>query len=156
MNTNAQIFLDKFTTARTDLARVAGIDLHRTASSVCSFVRCELHKLTPCGICDGFGETVILEHPAYIQVFKYDDCKSIDQLAAFLMGKVAALIGNAFVYVRDGLAPLVALWRAFLGGAQFTLSLCQSLFFRAKESRVSNRLTVRQDGKFFQAHVNAR
>ena len=109
MNTNAQIFLDYRTTARTHLTRVAGIDLHRTASSLCSFVRCQLHQLIPCGICDGLGETVILEHPAYIQVFKYDNCKSVDQLAALLMGKVAALICYALVNVRDDLAPLVAL-----------------------------------------------
>ena len=47
MNTNAQIFLGKLSAAATHLACVAWIDLHCTSTSVLSFVRCELYKLTP-------------------------------------------------------------------------------------------------------------
>jgi len=156
MNANAQIFLDYLTAAATSLAGVAWIDLHDTTPGAFSLVRGELDKLVPCRVCDGLGETMILEHPAYVEIFKYDECKSIDQLAALLMGKVAALIRDAFVYVRDCLTPFAALWTAFLGGAQFLLSLCQPLFFGAKESRICNGFPVRQHGKFFQAHVYAR
>ena len=85
MKTNAQIFLDKLTTARAHPARIAWIDLHRTPPSVCCFVRCALHKLIPRSITDGLGETMILEHPANVQILKDDDRKSVDQFAAFLM-----------------------------------------------------------------------
>ena len=118
MNTNAQIFLDNLTAARTHLASVARIDLHRTSTSILSFVQCELRKLIPCGIADGLGETMIFEHPANVEILKYNDCKSIDELSALLMSEVATLVGDTFVYVRDGLAPLVSLWTAFRGCAQ--------------------------------------
>ena len=49
---------------------------------------------------------MILEHPANIQIFKYDECKSIDEFSAFLMGKISAPVGYALVYARDHFAPL--------------------------------------------------
>ncbi len=117
MDTNAQTFRDYLTAAATHLARVARIYLHHTTPGTFSLVRCELDKLTPRRIRDGFGEPRVLEHPANVQIFKYDNSKAVEEFATFWMSKVA---------------PLVALWRAFPSGAQFLLSLCQSLLFKAK------------------------
>ena len=72
---------------------------------------------------------MILEHPSNVQIFKYDDCKSIDEFSALLMGKISALVGYALMNVRHYLAPLLSLWTALCGRAQFLLSLCKSLFF---------------------------
>lgn len=141
MDTNAQTFRDYLTAAATHLARVARIYLHHTTPGTFSLVRCELDKLTPRRIRDGFGEPRVLEHPANVQIFKYDNSKAVEEFATFWMSKVA---------------PLVALWRAFPSGAQFLLSLCQSLFFNAKEFRVSDLFTIRQHGKRFQPAVNTR
>jgi hypothetical protein len=155
MNSNAQILFDYRAASATGLARIAWIDLRYTPTSIFSFVRCELHKLIPCGIGYGFGETMILEHPSDVQVFKCDEGKSIDQLSALLMGKISALVGYALVYVRYYLAPLPSLWTALYGCAQFLLSMSQSLFIRAKEFRISNRFTCRQRGKVSDSHVYA-
>ena len=156
MNTNAQIFLYDPTAAATHLAGVAWIDLYDTTSGAFSLVRGVLHKLTPCSICDALGETMILEHAANVQVFKYDECKSTDQLAAFLMGEVATLVCNALVNVSNHLAPLVPFWTAFLCRAQFPIRLRQPLFCGAEKARVCDGFTIRQRGKFFQPHVYAR
>ena len=155
MNTNAQIFLDQLSAATTHFACVAWIDLHCTSTSVFSFVRGELDKLTPCRVCDGFSQTMIFEHPSDVQLFKYDDGKSIDQLPAFLMGKISAFVGDSLVNVGNYFAAFLSLWTAFCSRAQFALSLCQSLFIFAKEFRIGNSFTVRQHGKLFQANVNA-
>jgi hypothetical protein len=109
MNANAQIFLDKFTAAATRLTCVAWIDLHYLSPGTFSLVRCVLNKLIPSGVCDGFSETVILEHPAYVQIFKHDDGKSVDELITLLMGKISAFVRYAFVYVSNYLVSLAAL-----------------------------------------------
>src|ERR1700754_1270768 len=149
MHTLAQVLLDYLTAAATHLAGVAWIHLHDTTTGTLSLVRRELHKLTPRRVGDGFGETMILQHPAYIQSLKGDDAVFVYQFTALFMGKVAASVGDAFMNMRDHLAPLVALRASFLGRVQLALRFRQSLFFDAKEFGTVNRLAVRQDGKFF-------
>ena len=90
---------------------------------------------------------MILEHPAYIQVLKDDDCKSVDQLSALFVGKISAPVCYALMNMRHYLAPLLSLSTALCGCAQFLLSLCKSLLISAKESRVSNMLAGRECGE---------
>src|SRR5687768_13351388 len=113
MNTQAQIFLDVFSAARTHLTGVAWIDLPCTSPSFFRFVRCEIDKLTPGRVCDCFGETVIFEHPVDVELFKNDDSESVDQLAAFLMSKVSAPVGDAFMNCGNYLATFTALLCSF-------------------------------------------
>src|SRR5215467_4545613 len=122
MNANAQTFLDNFTTAATPLTRVAWTDLYHTPPSFFRFVRCVLYQLTPCRVCDCFSETVILEHPSYIETFKCYDCKKIYQFSALLMGKILAFISNSLVNMRDYFSGLLSLRAALSGCAQFLLS----------------------------------
>ena len=156
MKTNAQIFLHPAAAAATHLACIARIDLHHTTPSVFSFVRCEENKTVPRCVRDGFSETVIAEHTSNVQIFKADDSKSIGQLSAFLMSKVAPFVGHSLVKVRDYFARLLSLPTSLRRRAQFPLSLCQSLFFCTEESRILDRFTVGQHGKFFQPAVNPR
>jgi hypothetical protein len=154
MNTDAQTFLDYFTTAATHLACALWIYLYALSTSIFRFVSSVVYKLTPRCVCDGFSKTVILEHPAYIQRFKYNDSKSVYKLPAFLMGKVTAFVRYTLVYASNYFSPLLSLWRAFLSCVHFSLSFCKFLFFQAEESRIGDRFTCRQHGKFFQPAVN--
>lgn len=153
MTTNAQVFFDYLAAPATHLACVAWIDLRHTPPGTFSLVRCELDKTVPRRVCDGFGETMMPEHSAYVQLFKYDYFKSISQLSALLVGKVAAFVRYSLIYMRDDLSLLLSFWTAFLCRAQFLLGLCQSLFFRPEKARVLNRLASRKHGKRFQPHV---
>jgi len=40
---------------------------------------------------------VIFEHPWYVQILKYDECKSINQLSTFLVREVSALVRNTLM-----------------------------------------------------------
>ena len=106
MHSNAQAFLDNLSAAATRLTGIAWIDLCALSISVCCFIDRELHKLIPCRVCYGLGETMILDHASDIQVFKYDGAVLVDQLPAFFVGKISALVRYTFVHVRHYLAPL--------------------------------------------------
>src|SRR5215208_3960972 len=146
MNTNAQILFYQFTAATTYLTGVAGIHLYALSISIFSFIVGVVYQLTPRRIGNGLSETMIFEHPAYVQIFKYDDAKPIDQLAAFPMSKISTFIGYAFVNLGNYFAAFLALRTAFLFRqrnrfAQFSLCLGKSLLVLAKECRIRNRFT---------------
>jgi hypothetical protein len=56
---------------------------------------------------------MLFEHPLDVQFFKYNDCESINQFAAFLMGKISALVGNSFMHMSNYFAAFVSLRAAF-------------------------------------------
>src|SRR4051812_44330780 len=120
MDANAQILFDDLAAAATHLTGVVGVDLYDHTPGAFCLVRGELYELTPCGIRDGFSEMVILEHPVNVQAFKGDEGKPISQLAALLVGKISAFVGDAFVYVGDYLAEFAPLWTAFRCGVAFS------------------------------------
>src|SRR5215470_1347497 len=103
MNTLAQIFLDYAAAAATHPARVAWIHLYHTSPSFFRFVHCVLYQLTPCRVCDCFSETVILEHPSYIEILKHHYCKQVYQFPALLMRKILALVGYSLVNASNHL-----------------------------------------------------
>src|SRR5688500_2841072 len=148
MNTKAQIFPVHFTTPATHLTGVTWIDLPCTWPSIFSFVRCELNKLTPGRIGDGFRKTMILEHSFDVELFKNDDSVLVHQFSTFLMGKISALVGDSLMNVSYYFSLLAAFWTALLFRAQFALCFSQSLFIFAKESLIFDCFTIRQYSKF--------
>jgi hypothetical protein len=142
MYPNAQIFLYYLTAATTHLAGVAWIDLHRSPTSVFSFVRGQGCKLTPCRVCDGLSETMIFEHPSEVQLFKDDDTKSIDQLSTLLMGKFSAFVSDSLIQMGYYFAAFATFWTAFLFCTQFALYFGESLLLFSKELMISVSLTI--------------
>lgn len=73
--------------------RIVPINLFGVCSVPATFIAQELTEHPPTRIGDGFSKTVILEHPADIQIFNPDMSILIYKLPAQLMQKVLALIG---------------------------------------------------------------
>src|SRR5438128_2202332 len=132
--TVCQSYFNLHTTAMCRVACACGIDMQRSTSGPFCLVGRKLNRLTPRGISNAFGETVILDHASDIQLLENNNCVSGGKAMTQLMSKVFALIGHAFVYMRHCLAPFASFWTALCRGARFLLSLCQSFFFRAKEA----------------------
>src|SRR5436853_3154326 len=100
-NSNTQIYVTQHSTATTHLTGVAWVDLHHSPTSILSFVGGKGHNLTPGSVSNGFGETMIFQHPSDVQLFKDDDGEAIQQLSAFLMSKIAATIGDSLMNVSN-------------------------------------------------------
>src|SRR6266702_1260026 len=77
-------------TYATCLTRIGRIDFDKRSASFFRFAR-ELSKEgRPRGICNAFGQTVMMNHSVDLQVFHTDDTETIYDLAAFLVGEVVS------------------------------------------------------------------
>src|SRR5437868_994301 len=108
-NSNPQIYVTQHSTATTPLTGVAWVDLHHSPTSIFSFVGGIGHNLTPGSVSNGFGEAMIFQHPPDVQLFKDDNGEAIDQLSAFLMGKISAAIGDSLMHLGHHFAAFFAL-----------------------------------------------
>ena len=120
-------------TARTILAGVRGIDCYKRSTGPCCLVREKRSELRPRRIGNRFGKAMIVHHPIDGQIFDRNDIEPIDQTAAFLMGKVAAPIGNPFMNPCNDPAPLSALRCALLGRRKLSLRALQILLISTQE-----------------------
>src|SRR5437868_4997767 len=108
-NSNPQFYLTQHSTATTPLTGVAWVDLHHSPTSIFSFVGGIGHNLTPGSVSNGFGQAMIFQHPSDVQLFKDDNGEAIHQLSAFLMGKIAATIGDSLMNVSNYFAAFLTL-----------------------------------------------
>src|SRR2546430_12042837 len=96
------------------LARVGGVHGHVPPTSICRFVGEESCEQRPGRITDALGEAMVMHHAVDHDVFHRNDAGPIDNLPRFLVRKVMASMGNAFVDVSNHLAPLASCRRALL------------------------------------------
>src|SRR6266480_3290228 len=131
------------TTVETALrGRIPRVNLDERSPVPLCFV-CELsHKLTPSHIRDGLGKLVVLYHildvqtlDAYDLVLTYDLCRE-------LVLRVTPPIGNPGMNTSDLQLSLATVLRAFLLLRMSTLRLCQFLFIRGRELRITVGLTI--------------
>jgi hypothetical protein len=88
--TNRKRHLLLVTAVAANLARVSWIYSFKRSASVLSFAFRHREKAPPSHVADCSGETVILDHPAYVQIFDRDHVKSPDQIARYLVVKILA------------------------------------------------------------------
>jgi hypothetical protein len=67
------------------------IDLHHSPTSIFSFVRCELNKLTPGRISNGFGGAMVFQHPSDVQLFKTIELDAVTGSLAVFVKKPTSL-----------------------------------------------------------------
>jgi hypothetical protein len=139
---------------RAILRRVRRVHSHESPTGPCCLVGQQVCELTPGGVVDTLGKTMVMRHPVDRQVFHCDQVKLVHDAAAVLLGEVAAAPRAALVDPGHHLAPLGALQRALLGLAQATLRLSERLLLMAEEAWIGNRLLRAEHGERLQPHVH--
>lgn len=155
MHTNAQRLLNHRSAPATALRCSAWINLDIRPTSISRFVARIGSELIPCCIRDAFRQTVVFEHSCDAQILKHDDAKTINQLSAFLMGKVLAPIRYSLMDTSEDLAPSCSLWRSLRLFAQAALRPLQVMLIAAKETRVVYYLASRKRGEFLKTDIHA-
>jgi len=141
-------------TYATCLTRIGRIDFDKRSASFFRFARELSKECRPRGICNAFGQTVIMNHSVDLQVFHTDDPETIYDLAAFLVGEVVSSEGDPLMHSCYDLAVLPSLRRALRKFGVFPLPVSQGFLFFTKEPGVFNLFTGRECSKRFESHVN--
>ena len=158
MDAFAQRFGDKLAAGRTQLGGVAGVYQNHPSPSFCRFGNGHPDELCPRRIQDAFSHPATLAHLQRSQILTHDDLIGVHQLAAFLVGEVAAPVGDPFVNLRQD-TLLLRVLRPVLGvlGRIFPLlDTFEVVLIAPIEAGVVDLLPlVREGGKRRQPHIHA-
>jgi len=141
-------------TLATCLTRIGGVHLRELSTSFFRFARQFAEKFRPRGIYNAFRQTMIVNHPVHVQVFDADDTKSINDLAAFLMGEVITPEPNTFMHPRYNLTMLPTLRCAFNQFGVFTLDFGKGFLFLAEEAGIVDFFFVAESSECLQANID--
>lgn len=156
MDTLRQVFFDNRTTTGTSLGSVFGVNQYNTPASFCRFARGVLYKSPPgyvsYSLVNGF--VAVCLHPINVQIFKDHQPKTVDQLSAFLMGKIITPVFDTGMNVVKSLDSLTSLRTTLWKRTHFALDTLQVLFVLLHPALAFNRFTCAKCGKSGQAQVN--
>src|ERR1043166_4491198 len=141
-------------TLRTVLACIGWIYRYIQPTSICFFVGKVCSKLRPCCISDAFGKAMIMHHAIDGQVFHGDHSTSIDELATFLMGKIATPISNTCMHLCHNQTALPPFRRAFECGRQLALGPFQIFLIGMQELRTGGTFARREGSETEQPYIN--
>jgi hypothetical protein len=151
---NIQGHLLPVSTGATCLTRIGRIDFGERSASFFRFAR-ELGKeCRPRGICNAFGQTMVVNHAVHLEVFYTDDPRGIDNLTTSLMGEVLSSEANALMDAGNTLAMLASLGSPLGKFGVLTLHPGKGLFFLAYEARVLYLSAIGESGKGVQPDIN--
>jgi len=99
VNTNTQILFNDFTTSRTSLCSVFGINLNQRSTSVFSFVREKIKELSPCCVIYMPVQNlkIVLDHLFRLKFFNINTPKLVNYFPAKFMLKIFTLVTNFFM-----------------------------------------------------------
>src|SRR5437764_2354429 len=136
------------------LTRIGRVDFDKLPASFFRFARQFPEEFRPRGIFNAFSETMIVNHPVHMQVFHADHTKSIDNLAAFLVGEVITSELDTFMHTCYNLTVLASLRCAFNQFGVFALDFGQGFLFLTEKARIVDFFFVAQSSKRLQADIN--
>ena len=154
MDALRQRFLLAVSALRAVLTCIGRVDRYHSLTSICCFVGEVGGKLRPGCIVNRLGQTVVMHHLIDREVFHRDDVKPVDDLAALLMGKIMAPIGNPFVHAAHDLAALPPLRRALRRCRELALRALQVVFVGAQKFWTGRAFSRREGGETQQPHIN--
>ena len=136
------------------LRGVGRIDFDKLSASFFRFAGQLRKEGRPRGICNAFGQTMIMQHSLDLQIFHADHPKTVNNLPTLLMGEIVPFEGNPLMDSRNHL-PMLAAFSCALGQfGEFPLSLCQCLLFLAEKPGVLNCFGIGKGGKGFEPNIN--
>ena len=137
------------------LRRVGRVHLDHFTASIRSFA-CEDHgELVPARVTDTFGEMMVFDHPAHVQIFDGDVIVRANHIKRRLVVKVCTLSFDVQMLPRqniDGLPASVA--ALVLSARNGALCRLQFTFGGGVVFRVFNSMAVGQRGKALYAQIN--
>lgn len=101
MRALTQRLLDQFAATGTHLRRIARVNQNDTPASFFHFGDGHSNKLRPRHVHNAFSHPAALAHLLRLKGLEYNHLKTIDQLAAFLVGKIATAVRNPLVDFRQ-------------------------------------------------------
>jgi hypothetical protein len=137
------------------LARVSWIYSFKPAASVLSFAFSHREKASPSHIADCSGETAVLDHPAYVQIFDRDRVKSSDQIGRNLMVKILATARDFQVRFGDSDPLLRAPLRSLSPARKSPLLSLQVLQRALEMPRILDLFAVRECGETANSNIYA-
>ena len=157
MDANRQVFRDNRAAARTHLGCVARINGDDRSSGPFCLLLGQPHYLAPRSIRDALvhAAPVVGLHGLNVQILEGDDLKFVHPLAAQLVCKVGATVGNALMNMLDSPPRLGAFWRAFIALRQTALRSSKRLRVYAKETGIGDLFARAQGGEVCEAHIYA-
>src|SRR5262245_6888842 len=135
------------------LTRVIWIYSFKRPASVLSFAFRYREKAPPAHVADCLGETAILDHPAYVQIFYRDRVKSPDQVSRNLMVKIFATARHFQMRLGDFDPLLRATLRSLLFARQSSLLSSQVVQRALEMARILDLFAVRECGETANADV---
>ena len=135
------------------LARVGRIDFGELASSFFRFGVQLGKECRPRGICNAFGQTMIVGHAVDAEVFYADDPEPINNVTALLMGEVLTPPSGPLMHSSHGFAVLVTLRCAAGQLGMLALDFRQGLCLLAKKARIGNLFTSGQGSKRLESNI---
>src|SRR5262249_44692675 len=98
-------------TSRAVLTRIRGVHCHILSTGPCCLVRKKGGELTPRGVMNAFGQTMVMRLPFDRKVFNGDQIKLLDHATAVLVGEIPPPPGATFRPAGDDLTPSCSLRR---------------------------------------------
>src|SRR5215468_2952881 len=136
-----------------NLARVSRIYSFKRPASVLSFAFRHIEKAPPGHVADCSGETAILDHPAYVQIFDRDRVKSPDQIGRYLVVEILATARYFQMRFGDFDSLLRAPLRSLLSARKSPLLSLQVLQPALEMARILDLFAVRECGETANADV---
>jgi hypothetical protein len=153
VDTNHKRHLLPVATVAANLARVLWIYSFKRPASILSFAFRYREKAPPSHIADCSGETVILHHPAYVQILDRDRVKSPDQVCRKLVMEILATARHFQMRFSDFDPLLRAPLRSLLSARKSPLLSLQVLQRALEVARILDLFAVRECGETANADI---
>jgi hypothetical protein len=137
------------------LARVSWVHSFKRPASVFSFAFRNREKAPPGHVADCLGETVVFQHPAYVQIFDRDRVKSSDQIDRNLIMKILATARHFHMRFGDFDSLLRAPLRSLFPARKPPLLYLQIVERLLEMARIFDLFAGRKRGEVADADIHA-
>lgn len=136
-------------------ARIMRCNFLKLDTSFFRFVFQKSEKLTPTGIGNRFGKTMVSDHALYVQVFHGYKAVGVHNITGSFVEKIRPLVSNLAVKFRYGAATFLSICRSFFRLGKPSLFSHKLLFRLTEIFRAVYNFTVRENSKRFYPEVDA-
>jgi hypothetical protein len=153
--TNRKRHLLPVTAVAANLARESWIHSFKRPASVLSFAFRHREKAPPGHVTDCSGETAILDHPAYVQIFDRDRVKSSDQVGRYFVVKILTTTRHFQMRFGDFNPLLRAPLRSLLSERKSPLQSLQFAQRALEVARILDLFSIQECGETANADIYA-
>jgi hypothetical protein len=153
VDTNRKRHLLPVAAVAANLARVSWVYSFKRPASLLSFAFRHREKTSPSHVANCLGETAVLDHPAYVQIFDRDRVKSSHQIGRYLVVEILATARHFQMRLGDFDPLLRAPLRSLLSARKSPLLSLQVVQRVPEVARILDLFSVRECGETANADV---